>query len=34
MQTYGGDFNGKQKTEIKVSAYLNFPEMTLADEPA
>jgi hypothetical protein len=28
-----GDFNGKQKTEIKFAAYLNFPEMTLADEP-
>ena len=34
IQTYGGDFTGKQKTEIRVTAYLNFPEMTLADEPA
>jgi hypothetical protein len=33
MQSYG-DFAGEQKAEFKFAAYLNFPELTLADEPA
>ena len=28
-----GDFIGKQKVTISMVAYLNFPGMTLADEP-